>query len=209
MPHQNRVTPFGERIATPARGTLTGNRGCLHNDKGEIRRRWTTWAWISCLLEFRGRHRPIMPPGRWTALFFLDEATAFAAGHRPCGECRNADYRRFKRAWCEANAGDVTAPVQRIDEVLHAERIASPRTTWQAPLERLPDGAMWIEGDEVWIVAGERVARWTPSGYRDAKPRPRGGAVSVLTPSSLVSSFSAGYRPMLHSSLEDRHRASS
>lgn len=209
MPWQNRINPFGDRIATPARGTLTGNRGCLHDERGEFRRRWTTRAWICCLLEFRERHRPIMPPGRWTALFFLDEATGFAAGHRPCGECRNADYRRFKKAWCEGNDGDVSAPVRLIDERLHAERIARPRTTWRAELDRLPDGTMWLAGGGVWIVAGDRIARWTPSGYRDIGARPRRREVSVLTPSSLVSSFSAGYRPMLHSTLEDRNRASS
>lgn len=209
MPVQNRVTPFGDRIATPARGMLTGNRGCLHNEQGEFRRRWTTRAWISCLLEFRGRHRPIMPPGRWTALFFLDEATALAAGHRPCGECRNADYRRFKRAWCEANGGDVAAPVRLIDERLHAERVARPRTTWTAALDGLPDGTMWLEGSEVWIVAGARIGRWTPAGYANVTARPSGRRrVSVLTPSSLVSSFSAGYWPSIHSTLEGRNRAS-
>jgi hypothetical protein len=209
MPYPNRVNPFGDLFATPARGTLTGNRGCLHTERGEIRRRWTTKAWISCLLEFRGRHRSIMPPGRWTALFFLDEATAFAAGHRPCGECRNADYRRFKKAWCEANDGDVAAPVRLIDERLQAERVARPRATWSAALDRLPDGAMWLEGNEAWIVAGERIGRWTPAGYCDVGARPTGRKVSVLTPFSLVSSFSAGYRPMIHSTLEDRRRASS
>jgi len=209
MPNPNRVDPFGDLFATAARGALTGNRGCLHNEQGEIRRRWTTRAWISCLLEFRGRHRSIMPPGRWTALFFLDEATAFAAGHRPCGECRNAEYRRFKKAWCEANDGDVAAPVRLIDGRLHAERVARPRTTWRAGLDQLPDGTLWLDGNEVWIVAGARIGRWTASGYRDVTARPPGRPVSVLTPFSLVSSFSAGYRPAIHSSLEDRRRASS
>lgn len=200
MPHPNRVDPFGDLFATPARGTLTGNRGCLHNGQQQISRRWTTRAWIACLLEFRGRHRAIMPPGRWTALFFLDEATAFAAGHRPCGECRNADYRRFKLAWCMGNDGDVAAPVGLIDARLHAERIARPRPTWTAALDELPDGTMWLDGNDVWAVAGSRIARWTPAGYRDPRARPARGQVSVLTPPSMVAAFAAGYRPALHPS---------
>jgi len=199
MPYPNRINPFGDLFATPARGTLTGNRGCLHNDRREIRRRWTTRAWITCLLEFRGRHRDIMPPGRWTALFFLDEATGLAAGHRPCGECRNADYRRFKQAWCAGNGGDVTEPVGLIDVRLQAERIARPRPTWMAPLAGLPDGTMWLEGSAVWVVSGSRIARWTPSGYRDAQARPA-KHVPVLTPPTLVAALKAGYRPLLHPS---------
>ncbi len=210
MPFQNRVTPFGELVATPARGTLTGNRGCLHNRQRVLtRRRWTTRAWIACLLEFRGRHREIMTPGRWTEIFFLDVATAFAAGHRPCGECRRQDYVRFKRLWCQANGGDAAAPIYPVDDHLHEERIPRPRTTWQAALDGLPDGTMWLEGDDVWVVAGERIGRWTLSGYQDLRQRPAGRQVSVLTPASLVSSFSAGYRPAIHSTLEDPNRASS
>ena len=210
MPFQNRVTPLGELVATPARGTLTGNRGCLHNRQRVMtRRRWTTRAWIACLLEFKGRHREIMTPGRWTELFFLDEATAFAAGHRPCGECRRQDYVRFKRLWCQANGGDVTAPIYPVDDHLHAERTPRPRTTWRAALGDLPDGTMWLDGEEVWIVAGERIGRWTPFGYQDVRPRPAGRQVSVLTPASLVSSFSEGYRPRTHSTLEDPNRSSS
>lgn len=211
MPHPNRVDPFGDLFATTARGTLTGNRGCLHNGQRQLtRRRWTTWAWIACLLEFKGRHRTIMTPGRWTELFFLDEATAFTAGHRPCGECRRQDYVRFKQLWCSANGGDARAPIRFVDERLQAERIARPRTTWPAGLDDLPDGAMWLgEKKELWIASGARIARWTPFGYRDARPRPRRLEVSVLTPASLVSLFSAGYRPMIHSTLAAPHRASS
>jgi hypothetical protein len=210
MPRQNRVDPFGTLFATTARGQLTGNRGCLHNRQRVLtRRRWTTRAWIACRLEFKGRHRVIMTPGRWTELFFLDEATAFAAGHRPCGECRRQDYVRFKRLWCAANGGDAAAPIRLVDDRLHAERIARPRTTWRSALDGLPDGTMWLDGDDVWLVAGDRIGRWTPSGYRDVRPRPSGTEVSVLTPASLVSSFSAGYRPSIHSTLAARHQASS
>jgi hypothetical protein len=198
MPFQNRVTPFGDLIATPERGTLTGNRGCLHNRQRVLtRRRWTTRAWIACLLEFRGRQRAIMTPGRWTELFFLDEATAFAAGHRPCGECRRQDYVRFKRLWCQANGGDATSPIYPVDDHLHAERIDRPRSTWESPLDALPDGTMIAEENEAWLVAGESLMRWTPAGYRDAKPRPAGQPVAVLTPRSLVAAFTAGYRPVM------------
>ena len=198
MPFQNRVTPFGELIAVPARGTLTGNRGCLHNRQRVLtRRRWTTRAWIACLLSFKGRHRQIMTPGRWTELFFLDEATAFAAGHRPCGECRRQDYVRFKRLWCQANDGDALAPIEWVDDVLHAERTARPRTTWEARLGDLPEGAMIVEGGEVWLVADEGLRRWTPSGYDDRRPRVQGQSVAVLTPRSLVAAFTAGYRPAM------------
>ena len=164
----------------------------------EIHRRWTTRAWIACLLEFRGRHRDIMPPGRWTALFFLDEATAFAAGHRPCGECRNVDYKRFKRAWCAGNDGDVAAPVGLIDVRLHAERTARPRQTWEAPLAELPDGTVWLETGAPWVVAGHHIARWTPIGYREQRLRPDTGKVAVLTPPTMVAALAAGYQPALH-----------
>jgi len=198
MPFQNRVTPFGDLIATPARGTLTGNRGVLHNRQRVLtRRRWTTRAWIACLLEFKGRHREIMTPGRWTELFFLDEATAFAAGHRPCGECRRQDYVRFKRLWCAANGGDAAAPIHPVDDQLHAERIARPRTTWQARLGDLPEGAMIVEEGEVWLLAGEGLLRWSPSGYRDRRPGWPEAPVAVLTPRSVVAAFAAGYRPAM------------
>lgn len=200
MPQPNRVSPFGDFFATPARGTLAGNRGCLHNEAREIRRRWTTKAWIACALEFRGRHRDIMPLGRWTALFFLDEATAFAAGHRPCGECRNADYRRFKQSWCAGNSSDVRAPVGLIDIRLHAERIARPRQTWSAALADLPDGTMWLEDGGPWLTAEGRIARWTPDGYRDHGKCPANRRVAVLTPPTMVGALAAGYGPALHPS---------
>ena len=118
MPFQNRVTPLGELIATPERGLVYGNRGRLHDEHGDIRRQWQVKRWISCRLEFRGRHRAggPMAPNRYTGLFFLDEATALAAGHRPCAECRSADYRTFL-ALTGASSAD------ELDEMLHAERL--------------------------------------------------------------------------------------
>ena len=147
MPLQNRVTPFGEIVAIPERGTLMGNRGILHDAGGQVRRRWAGRAWISCLLEFQGRRDPVMAPGHYTRLFFLDEPTAFAAGHRPCAYCRRADYVAFRDTWAAANAhlGLGSRPrATEIDRVLHAERLAEGGSKRLHPTElaRLPDGVM-------------------------------------------------------------------
>jgi len=194
MPLRNRVTPLGELIAHPARGLVYGNRGCLHDDQGRIRRRWGTKRWIACRLEFRGWHRaPLMQPGKFTELFFLDEATAFAAGHRPCALCRREDYRRFGELWAELHPGQVGADA--IDAQLHAERLAGPR-------ERAPvDGAFVLEEGVPWLVLGERLRRWTPAGYAEAKPMPQ--RVTVITPPSLIEVLRRGWEgavPLLHPS---------
>jgi hypothetical protein len=207
MPRQNRVTPFGDLIAVPERGTLLGNRGVLVDGQGRLaRRRWTTWAWIACVLAYQGRRRPLMQPGTWTELFFLDEATALAAGHRPCGECRRADFLRFRQAWLAANGqrlpdGPVT--IAAIDRVLHAERAGRWRgePLPQAGLDGLPDGTMVRLGDDApWLVLGARLWRWTSGGYREPRPRPRGASVAVLTPPSIVAALRQGYEPALHPS---------
>jgi hypothetical protein len=129
MPLQNRVTPFGELLATECRGTLMGNRGCLHDDQQQIRRPFAGKRWIICVLEFRGRYRRVMTPRRYTELFFLDEATALAAGHRPCAECQHARYLVFREIWAEANPDLVGASfsADAMDGVLHAERLDSRR----------------------------------------------------------------------------------
>src|SRR5262245_34359643 len=145
MPRQNRVTPFGEIFATPERGTLMGNRGVLHDERGRIRRAWKVKRWLLCLLEFKERGRAIMAPGRYTELFFLDEATGLAAGHRPCAECRHARFLAFREAWAAGNpsllgSGRATATV--LDNRLHAERLCPDRSkrTFRAKLDELPDG---------------------------------------------------------------------
>jgi len=206
MPRQNRVTPLGDLVAVPERGTLLGNRGVLVNAQGQLtRRRWTTWAWIACVLHYKGRRRPLMQPGTWTELFFLDEATALAAGHRPCGECRRGDFQRFRLAWLAANAGqlaDGPVTIQGIDRVLQAER--APR--WkgvpfpEVPLRELPDGVMvLLEADRSpWLVLGDRLLRWTPGGYDLQHPRTDHRAVRVITPLSIVQAIRAGYAPMVH-----------
>lgn len=154
MPRQNRVTPWGELIASPARGTLTGNRGILHDEHGNLgRRRWTSPAWIACALKFKGRRRPIMAPNSWTELFFLDEAVALAAGHRPCRECRRADHDAFRDAWHAGNPDAGIArvePVSRVDRFLHGERVRRDRSkvTFRAFLNTVPDGVFVVRDEQ-------------------------------------------------------------
>jgi hypothetical protein len=127
MPRQNRVTPFGEIVSVPERGTMMGNRGILHDVDGRIRRRWRVKRWLICVLEFKGRHRMVMAPNRYTELFFLDEATGLAAGHRPCAECRRSRFLAFRNAWGAANrhiSGSESIRAAMMDNQLHAERIA-------------------------------------------------------------------------------------
>jgi hypothetical protein len=207
MPLQNRVTPFSQLVADPARGLLYGNRGCLHDDSGHIRRMYATRRWIACQLEFRGWQRgPKLRPGRFTELFFLDEVTAFAAGHRPCALCRRADYVRLGEIWRELHPGQVGADA--IDLQLHGERVApGSRTQLQhdAELDALPDGAFVARAGEPWLVLGRELLHWTPGGYDKRLPRPRGVRANVITPPSLVAVLRAGWAPivpLLHPSFE-------
>ena len=199
MPLQNRVTPFGEIVAVPERGTLMGNRGVLHEPDRRIVRDSHVRRWIACRLEFRGRHRCVMPPGRWTALFFLDEATAFAAGHRPCAECRHGDYVRFRQAWPHTSSS-----VDDVDRILHAERRAGPwrKRTFLSQLEALPTGAFVALDGAAWLVYDDSLVRWAPAGYSDHQPR-FDGSVTVLTPPSLVDVFRNGYVPTIHPSANE------
>ena len=200
MPLQNRVTPWGEIIATPDRGMFTGNRGIIHDPASRtLTRRWASPAWLTCLCEFRGRRRQVMGGRSWTELFFLDEATAFAAGHRPCFFCRRDDANRFRAAWQAGNGvGPVLAP--EIDAVLHRERLQGGRKRLHAlpmPLSKLPDGAMVQGGNESFLFARGRALRWSTAGY-DAAPAPADAL--LLTPPSTLRAFVAGYRPVLHPS---------
>ena len=208
MTRRNRVTPFSELIADPARGSLMGNRGVLHDAGGRLTgRRWSTRAWVGCRLACKERHRASMTPGRYTELFFLDGATALAAGHRPCGECRRADYLAFKAAWLEGNGvrpGQGPGGLAAMDARLHAERTArmDGRAVYRVALQGLPDGAMVTRPGErqAWLVLGGLLLAWAPAGYRAAVPRPRGETVALLTPPSTVNALRAGYRPGLHPS---------
>jgi hypothetical protein len=192
---QNRVTPFSTLVAVPARGLVYGNRGCLHDDDGRIRRRFNGKRWISCQLEFRGWHRtPLLQPGKFTELFFLDEATAFAAGHRPCALCRHADYKRITGIWDHLQLGRIGA--DPIDAQLHSERV-DPSTRSQrhheAEIEGLPDGAFVLHDDEAWLVRGGELLHWTAGGYDARVPRPAAGPVRVITPPSLVAVLREGW----------------
>jgi hypothetical protein len=197
VPRQNRVTPFGSIIATPERGTLMGNRGVLHDGEGRIRRAWQGKRWIVCLLAFKGRKRAVMTPWHYTELFFLDEATALAAGHRPCAECRRERFNPFRRAWA-AQSGNTHLPgAEEIDHRLHAERVAPDRSkrTFLAPLDGLPDGVFVKLEDAAFLVLAGELLRWSPGGYTGRRPRPAGLEVTVLTPPSTVGAIQAGYTP--------------
>jgi methylphosphotriester-DNA--protein-cysteine methyltransferase len=204
-PLQNRVTPWGELIADPARGTLMGNRGCLHDGGDRIRRHHRGKLWIFCRLEFKGRWRPVMPPNRYTALFFLDEATAFAAGHRPCGECMHGRYTEFRDAWTAANP-ELAKPrpsAGSINEALHRERIDLERRkiTFRARAGDLPDGtfiapAGATQGDATpKLILNGAAWPWSPAGYSRSQALEEDAHVEVLTPASTVRAFAAGFRP--------------
>lgn len=207
MPRQNRVTPFGDVVATPFRGTFLGNRGVLHDASGRIRRAWQLKRWIVCVLEFRGRQRQVMSPGRYTELFFLDEATALAAGHRPCAECRHARFLDFRNAWATALSGTLAkSAATEIDVLLHAERRLAPdrsKRSFLETLDHLPDGvivavAAW--GERAYLVLGDSLLAWSPGGYGERRQRPKGVQVQVLTPPSTVATIRAGYAPEVHPS---------
>ena len=195
-PLQNRVTPLGELIADPARGLVYGNRGCLHDASRRVRRHHNGRRWIACRLRFRDWHRsPMMQPGRFTELFFLDEATAFAAGHRPCALCRRADYNALLEHWRVGHAGHVTA--DSVDHALHEERLtdAGLQRHHRAPFAQLPDGAMVLHERSARLVRGDELLTWTPAGYVAPIRRPLIGSATVLTPPLLVGVLRGGWDP--------------
>ena len=199
MPLQNRVTPLGEVIADPARGLVHGNRGCLHDDDRRIRRHHAVKRWIACRLEYKGwRRSPLMQPGRYTELFFLDEATAMAAGHRACALCRREDYERLSAIWRDMHPSDRGADA--IDATLHDERwdgAARTQRHHDEAFDELPDGAFVLVDAAPWLVRGPQLLRWTPAGYGDRVPRPRGGSARVITPPSLVDVLRARWQPVV------------
>jgi hypothetical protein len=199
VPLQNRVTPFGELVAVVGRGLLMGNRGVLHDGARRIVRSWQVRRWIACRTEFRGRHREVMQPRRWTELFFLDEATAFAAGHRPCAQCRYADYQRFRSLWETCHGPPANA--DSMDRVLQAERLDGRRKrTYAARFAALPDGAYVALDGAAWLVWRGEVLAWSDGGYAQRRRRPRNDEVDVLTPPSVVALLTAGYPVWVHRS---------
>jgi len=208
MPLQNRVDPFGDIFRTPARGTMMGNRGgALHNADREIIRGYKSRRWITCVLEFRGRHRKVMSPNRYTELFFLDEAVAFAAGHRPCAECRRQRYNAFRHAWQRTHGLARPPSADEMDLELDPARIDKrKKVTYEAALGSLPDGCfVQIEG-KAYLVWGDALLLWTPSGYTRRDRRPGNLTVTVLTPEPIVECFRPvgrfpqGYVPEVHES---------
>jgi hypothetical protein len=218
MPRQNRVTPLGELIATPERGLVYANRGCLHDASGRIRRNYAVKRWIACQLEFRGRRRtPLMAPGRFTELFFLDEATALAAGHRPCAECRRADYNQFVEVWAELHPDQHGADA--IDDQLHDERLA-PRTgrrvtpsgggagargapsagerrLHEVEMADLPDGAFVLLDGWPHLVLGAELLSWSPAGYGERRRRPARAPATLITPPSLLALLRSERTPLV------------
>jgi len=205
LPLQNRVDPSGQLHAVPSRGALMGNRGILHDGEGRIRRQWANKAWVTCLLSYSGIRRAVFSPGSYSELFFLDEVTALAAGHRPCSTCQRQRHLEFRQAWIAANmAGKENAfvPVTEIDRVLHAERAipGGGKRSFDAPAAALPRGTMFEHEGRVYLVWTGGPLLWSFDGYSAADGTLPAGAVRVLTPPSLVRMFAAGFVPRVHPS---------
>jgi hypothetical protein len=216
VPRQNRVTPHGELIAVPDRGMFWGNRGPLLDREGRLVRYSRGQAWVICVLSFKGRRRQQWTPGRLTELYFLDEATGLAAGHRPCGECRYREYQAFKHAWARDAGSSASGPpsgqpgpppdapprAPEIDARLHADRLTGTgqRRMYRASLFALPSGTMVDIGGAPWLVHLGGLLAWTPGGYRQRAVEGPGDLVTVITPRATVAVLAAGYRPVLHPS---------
>jgi hypothetical protein len=203
---QNRVDPWGNLCAIASRGTLMGNRGILHDDGDRIVRQWAHRAWVTCLLEFKGIKRPKpFSPGNYSELFFIDEATAFAAGHRPCAHCQRTRHLEFKEAWVRANVPDqllASTLMRDIDKVLHAERTVpgGGKGTFDAPLVELPRGAIFEYEGIAYLVSSVGYLPWSFGGYGAAKSIGAATVVKVLTPQSVVRAFANGFTPLVHTS---------
>jgi hypothetical protein len=210
-PLQNRVMPTGEIVADPGRGLLMGNRGCLHGpDRRLGAARWRSKLWICCSLDWKGVRRDPMPPGRWTALFFLDESTALAAGHRPCAYCRRADFVAFAEGWRRANGLAQRPRAAQIDARLHRERV-DPRSRHQvtrpALVGALPDGVMIRHDGAAGLLLGDRMLPWSFTGYRAPIALSPASPVELLTPPATAATIASGYRPLVHPSAATVHLA--
>ena len=207
MPYQNKVDPWGNINAVKSRGMFLGNRGVLHNEKQQIVASHRIKGWVTCVLEFKDRKRKVMSPKRYTELFFLDEATAFSAGHRPCAECRRIKYNEFKKKWLEANGEKLlgkktTAP--NMDNIIHEERISKKqKVTYTSALGSLPDGTMIDINSKAYLIWESKLFEWSYSGYTESDIVPHENKqVIVLTPQSYVKTFAKGYLPEVHHSIQ-------
>ncbi len=206
MPLQNRVDPYGHLNAVAERGAWMGNRGILHDEAGHIVAPWRLKRWITCVLSFRGRQRKVFAPHRYSELFFLDEATSFAAGHRPCAECRRERYNEFRAAWIEANpehAAGGKVGADKIDSVLHAQRAirGGGKNTWQARPAELPAGTFVEHRGRPHLIWNGKLWPWTFAGYEDPVPVKAAAArITVLTPQSIVRVFQTGFTAQVDAS---------
>ncbi len=204
-PLQNRVAPTGEVVAVPSRGMFMGNRGVLHDDTQRLgKRRWVLKAWIICQLEFKNRQRTVMAPRRYTELFFFDEATAIAAGHRPCYECRRQAALAWRDAWRQASGVLETPRAGEMDAILHNERVDAAsrlQRLCSGTFDDLPDGAFVLIDSQPHLILGEDILPWSWSGYSVPKPRPQGPGAIILTPPSAMAVLREGYQPELHPSV--------
>jgi hypothetical protein len=202
MPLQNRVSPIGSIVSVSSKGTLMGNRGILHNENKEIKSLSKHKCWVTCKLEFKGRKRELMAPNKYTELFFLDEATAFAAGHRPCGECRRDRYKEFKSKWLEANFDLLNGEkdsIGNIDKIVHKERIyKNEKVTYSENIDKLPNGTMIKIDEKIYVIWDNSLYLWSFDGYEKSNLNIRNELVKVLTPFSYVRMFEKGFIPFLH-----------
>jgi hypothetical protein len=208
MPRRNRVDPFGDLHAVADRGLFTGNRGCLVDGGGTLVRHHRGSLWITCLTEFREMHHPLAAPGTWTPLFFLDDAVALAAGHRPCGLCRRSDYESYRDAVMRGTGSKTSPTAADLNARLATERLGhgrglnrgSDRKTWESPIGSLPDGTVIVGSDlrGPQLLFGGRVSTFVFSGWADASPRPQRGSVTVLTPPTSVVALANGFVPTVH-----------
>jgi hypothetical protein len=211
MPLQNRVDPYGRLHAVGARGALMGNRGVLHDEEKRVVASWRLRRWITCVLEFRGRHREVFAPRRYSELFFLDEATSLAAGHRPCAECRRGRYEEFRRSWAAgrgAASGETLPGADAMDRVLHEERLrhGGGKGTYEQRLAMLPEGVLVESRGRSHLKWSGRLLPWSFEGYGSAVTAPRDARVVVLTPRSIVEAIRKGFVPEIHDSAEVRSR---
>jgi hypothetical protein len=194
MPLQNRVNPYGEICFSAKRGNYMGNRGCLHNGEQKIFKHHQLKRWIICLLEFKTYYRKVMTKGRYTELFFWDEATAFAAGHRPCAECQRSRFVEFRNTWREANEQPTLSTID-MDSFLHNERL-SENKIWHF-IDELPDGVFVELVDKSYLVKDKKLYEWTFGGYRKSETITTERKLKVLTPNSLVKTFQNGFQPLI------------
>jgi hypothetical protein len=209
-PRPNRVDPFGDLHAVRERGMFTGNRGCLVDETRQIVRHHRGQLWITCVTSYRGWRSPLDQPGHWTPLFFLDDAVALAAGHRPCGLCRRDDYRSYRDAVRLGLGRSEPPSATELNRMLDSERLqrgrglhrAADRKTWTAEASRLPDGAVILVGDRhPALIAETHLFSFGFAGWTLLDERPSRGRVVVLTPPTSVMALSRGYTPRLHPSV--------